>query len=160
MNANTPASATCMPTASSQADGVWAQIVSVLLCGGRRVLRLTVDAVPAKPHWAGATYETHCFGPDPSGSTAPDSMTCPIESRTSTVKVVSDERTHADTTRPRAIEVTARTATPSISSTSAIDRKAPRAQGFANQADEDQQRGLKGGDKPEHHDLGEQVGAG
>jgi len=54
-------------------------------------------------------------------------MTCAISSKISTTNVCSDDLTHADTTRPRAIEETERAATPSISSGSGIGSRAPWA---------------------------------
>jgi hypothetical protein len=54
-------------------------------------------------------------------------MTCAISSKISTTSVCSEDLTHADTTRPRAIEEIERAATPSISSGSDAGRKAPWA---------------------------------
>src|SRR6266852_3765 len=54
MSVNTTTSTTCMPMAISQAEGLGAQSGSVLLPGGKIALRLTVDAVAAKPQRAGA----------------------------------------------------------------------------------------------------------
>jgi hypothetical protein len=51
-------------------------------------------------------------------------MTCAISSKISTTSVCSEDLTHADTTRPRAIEETERAATPRISSGS-TGSKAP-----------------------------------
>ena len=92
---------------------------------GSMVLRLVVAAAAAKPHRAGNTSAI-TFSTEPSCSTAPVSMTCPIASRMPTSKARSCERAKADTTRPRAIEVTEKMATSSISSASgAAVRNAP-----------------------------------